>query len=320
MAGDGLWAITSYFNPVGYRSRLENYRIFHRRLQAPLVAVELSFDGRFELAPGDATVLVQVRGGDVMWQKERLLNLALESVPPACDRIAWIDCDVVFGSPGWAAAASRALDELALVHLYETRHDLLAPSNGHEPGAARSRRAESVVFRMSKGEATNEDLSHANAPQLRGSSAGLAWAGRRDVLERHGFYDACILGTGDRVMLCAALGRFDLALAATFMNTARAAHYLAWAEPYFATVNARVGCIPGSIYHLWHGDIADRRYADRQRLLADFDPSTDIALDESRCWRWSTNKPWLHECVRRYFELREEDRPAATGARPGAHP
>ena len=39
-----LWAITCYFNPVGYRRRLENYRMFRQRLKVPLVAVELSFD------------------------------------------------------------------------------------------------------------------------------------------------------------------------------------------------------------------------------------------------------------------------------------
>ena len=45
-----LWAITCYFNPVGYRRRLENYRMFRQRLKVPLVAVELSFDEKFQLA------------------------------------------------------------------------------------------------------------------------------------------------------------------------------------------------------------------------------------------------------------------------------
>ena len=44
-----LWAITSFFNPAGYKSRLTNYRLFRSRLDVPLVAVELSFTGEFEL-------------------------------------------------------------------------------------------------------------------------------------------------------------------------------------------------------------------------------------------------------------------------------
>jgi hypothetical protein len=42
------------------------------------VTVELSFDGRFELAGSDADILIQLSGGAVLWQKERLLNLALK--------------------------------------------------------------------------------------------------------------------------------------------------------------------------------------------------------------------------------------------------
>jgi hypothetical protein len=72
-----LWAVTSYFNPAGFRRRRENYRVFRDRLAVPLAAVELSFNGHFELAPQDAEILIQIPGRDVMWQKERLLNVAV---------------------------------------------------------------------------------------------------------------------------------------------------------------------------------------------------------------------------------------------------
>ena len=49
-AVDGLWAITSYFNPVSYRSRRENYRLFRERLPVPIVTVELAYGADFELA------------------------------------------------------------------------------------------------------------------------------------------------------------------------------------------------------------------------------------------------------------------------------
>src|SRR5262245_42591250 len=83
--GNRLWAITSYFNPAGYRNRRENYRLFRERLAVPLVTVEWARDGRFALGPEDAEVLVQVSGGDVLWQKERLLNVALRHLPDDCD-------------------------------------------------------------------------------------------------------------------------------------------------------------------------------------------------------------------------------------------
>ena len=85
--GGILWAITSYFNPAGYRRRLANFRAFRARLSVPLVAVELAYGPEFELKAGDADILVQIRGRDVMWQKERLLNLALRSLPDSCANV-----------------------------------------------------------------------------------------------------------------------------------------------------------------------------------------------------------------------------------------
>jgi hypothetical protein len=245
-----------------------------------------------------------------MWQKERLLNIALGSLPADCDTVAWVDCDVLFGTDDWPVQAGRALDRYGLVHLFEERHNVPGRTLPESDCARSAVNAQSVVSRIARGKAVHEDLADANAPVSRGSTAGLAWASRRHILERHGFYDACILGTGDRAMLCAALGRFDCAIEAMRMNPARARHYLAWAKSYFETVGGQVGWITGTAYHLWHGDPGNRRYADRHRWLDSFDPATDIALDQNRCWRWSSNKPELHAVVRQYFELRDEDRPS----------
>jgi hypothetical protein len=307
----GLWAVTCLFNPIGYRRRLQNYRVFRQRLGVPLVTVELSFDGRFQLQPGDAEILVQLTGGDILWQKERLLNVALQSLPGNCDRVAWIDCDVIFESADWVERASRALDELALVHLYTERHDLppeaVLESRGPSPATMTGW---SSVHLLATGGLSPEELS------LSGPSGpgklwwnGLAWAGRRDLLEQHGLYDAYILGSGDRGILWAALGWFEQAVRYACMGGRRREHYLAWAGPFFDSVQGRVGFIHGRIFHLWHGDLGRRRYGDRHRQLQDaaFDPYTDIAVAANGCWRWSSDKPQLHQLVRRYFESRKED-------------
>src|SRR5215204_4074910 len=112
-----LWAITSYFNPMRYGRRLANYRLFREHLPLPLIPVELSFGANdFELREGEADVLIQLRGQDVLWQKERLLNVALGELPSGCTKVVWLDCDVVFGEDifgeggGWAEEVSGLLD------------------------------------------------------------------------------------------------------------------------------------------------------------------------------------------------------------------
>jgi hypothetical protein len=284
---------------------------------ALLVTVELSFDGRFELATGDADILVQLHGGDVMWQKERLLNVALQRLPSACDTVAWLDCDVIFERDDWAAQARRALENRALVQLFEERHDL-PPDADLDTLASWSAdpTAWSVMRRLATGHVGPEAL-RGNELIIRFQSCiGLAWASRREVLEAHRLYDATIVGAGDKANVLAALGMAETAVLGLEMNSRRAEHYLAWARPFAATVQRRVGHIRGRIFHLWHGDLADRGYTRRQALLGTFDPFTDVAVDAQGSWRWSSHKPHLHAAVRRYFESRREDGPTENnGAR-----
>ena len=117
-----LWAITCYFNPMRYRRRLANFRIFRQYLEVPLVAVEMAFGPEFELQAHDAEILVQLRGGGMLWQKERLLNIALQALPSSCHRVAWLDCDIFFTTPGWIEDANSLLDRYALIQLFRQVH------------------------------------------------------------------------------------------------------------------------------------------------------------------------------------------------------
>jgi len=60
------WAITSYYNPLRGAHRRRNYDVFRRHLRMPLLTVEWSPEGRFELGPRDAEILVQLAGGGLL--------------------------------------------------------------------------------------------------------------------------------------------------------------------------------------------------------------------------------------------------------------
>src|ERR1700722_3497864 len=122
--GWGMWAITTYFNPMKYARRAKNYRAFRANLSVPLVAVELTFDGVFELRDDDADIVVRLNGGAVLWQKERLLNVALRALPSEVTEVAWIDCDVLFAQPDWALEAEKALQRAPIVQLFSQLYDL----------------------------------------------------------------------------------------------------------------------------------------------------------------------------------------------------
>ena len=244
----------------------------------------------------------------ILWQKERLLNVALRSLPDCCDKVAWLDCDILFENDDWVERASRALDELALLHLFHERNELPMDFTPDRPDSWKATlKARSVVYQLGIGEISTQEVFRSEP--TKGSANGLAWAGRRNILEEHGLYDACIVGGGDKAILSAALGMFDDFARSRKMNPRRTQHYVAWARPYFNRIQGRVGHISGRVFHLWHGDPSDRRLEERHELFSqfDFDPYTDIALDPNGCWRWNSEKPEMQEFVRHYFESRKED-------------
>jgi hypothetical protein len=306
-----FWAITSYFNPARYQSRRRNYRIFRKHLAAPLVTVELSFDGRFELTPDDADILVQITGGDVLWQKERLLNLALPHLPRDCDNVAWVDCDVVFANDQWLREASAALEKAPLVQLFSEGCNLTRDARLEASGWSPIESCRPAIgAAIAAGWSMPENVRAMGATVLVGAPIpGLAWAARRSLLERHGLYDGCVIGAGDWAIVCAALGQPDHCVVSQAMTGATIEHYLAWARPFFADVGGRVDHVEGRIFHLWHGSQEDRRHRQREWDLAalGFDPLTDLALDAAGCWKWNSDKPDLHDYVRSYFASRNED-------------
>jgi len=305
-----LWAITCYFNPAGYQSRAANYRTFRKHLAVPLLTVELSFTGSFELEPDAADVLVQLSGGDVLWQKERLLNLALRRLPDDCDIVAWVDCDVLFSDAYWPQQAREALNSFALIQLFSERLHLARNARRGPSGWGPIESRRQAIGHALAGDGLKpEELSVGGSFRHGPLSTGLAWAARRTLLDKCGFYDARIVGGGDAAMVWAALGRPDHSVIAQSMSGRAAEHYRAWAEPFFAEVGGRVGYLPGPLFHLWHGSYAERRHKERQQDITalGFDPFTDLALDDSACWRWNSDKPELHRYVRNYFTARNED-------------
>lgn len=308
---ESFWAVTSYFNPVPYRRRLENYRHFRDHLALPLLTVELGYDGRFELGPADADMLVQISGGDVLWQKERLINLAIESLlPPECDTVAWIDCDSIFATADWPEEALRGLERARLVQLYSTLAYLdrsWAP--GRDPDSAVELRRESLAAAMARGLSVQECLSRPARGDRGVFTKGLAWAARRETIGRHRLFDATILGGGDSAMAHAICGLIDQGADRLLFNERQRQHYHTWALPFFESFRDGVAVVDRPVYHLWHGDLADRGVSRRHQLFSrfQFDPYRDIGVDSSGAWCWTSEKPEMHAFVRQYFASRRED-------------
>lgn len=305
-----MWAITSYFNPAGYRRRLINYRLFRQHLQVPLVAVELSFGQPFELQADDADILIQLHGADVMWQKERLLNVALQHVPDACEHIAWLDADVLFREDDWHQRAAELLEQYAVLHLFQSAWNLLPqfPLTRDFTQCQPAGRSHTYCV---DGCGLRELLATENYIQSKRTyyRTGMAWAARAEIVRASGIYDRCIVGGGDRAWHAMALDLPHLAVAHCRMSAAQQADYMHWANIPQREIQGRLGWLDRDIYHLWHGSLENRRTTTRYRILEEFefDPASDLALDSQGFWKWNSDKADMHQLVADYFVERRED-------------
>jgi hypothetical protein len=302
--------MTTYFNFAGYKRRLANYRLFRKHIRAPLLTIELAARGEFVLDGEDADVLIQCPDGDVMWQKERLLNHGLSRLPKNCRFVAWVDADLLFENPGWI---ERAMEELQRAPLLQPFSRVLHASR--EAQVTRFAVNDGCIAQPSMGAAlarggSFEDYMRAVMRREAGTPAsGMAWVARRELLERHGWFDASIIGGGDTALVCAAFDRPEIVTVLHQLNARQRERYEKWARPFGNEVQGRVSHISGTILHLWHGELPDRLPRERHRGLREheFDPQKDIKVGENGAWHWATEKPALHRYLQGYFAARQED-------------
>lgn len=310
----GLWVVTAYYNPCDYETRRYNYRIFSETLKKsgiPLLTVECAFGDQPFTLPQGADV-VRVRSKSIIWQKERLLNLAISWLPSNCRYVAWLDCDLLFQNFNWARDIVDLLGQAPLVQVFETCNRLSAENLGAIHGG-------SVCKSFAAITPFNPDILKLGHFEKHGHT-GYGWAARRDLLDAHGLYEYAIIGSGDHYMAHAAFNdpRGTCLELMTGADRNQIQHFTDWAVPFGSDVRGRVAAVPGNVFHLWHGDLESRRYLHRNRELTrlGFNPYTDLVARPGRPLEWISNlqKPELVSMFSGYFASRREDGSSAVAA------
>jgi len=278
-----LEIITSFYNPMNYRNLRNNYWKFRQELNHDLTTIELSFNGQFEI---EDSVQIEGNASNVMWQKERLLNIAIERSD--ADAVCWVDADLLFTNPNWIDELKETLKKFPVVQPFQNFIDLDADGNEirNLPGYAWGR---------------FQDISGYHRP-------GGIWAARREVLE-HGLDDSQIMGGGDVLTLASFTGLWTHAII-KYMSMEWRQHSMRHAAKVYPLVRNRLGYVTGDAYHLYHGSLKNRDYVGRWKRLTDynFNPETDIEIDSNGLWKWTDSAhPEMIEKVAAYFAERRED-------------
>ncbi len=298
-----FWGITTFFNPQGYKNKLKNYLAFRdssKRQGLKLLTVELAFDEKpFELGEKDTDILIQLRTNAVMWQRECLVNIGIKKLPKDCDKFAWVDCDIIFENNNWIKDTSDLLEKYYVIQPFSS-----ATMTSKNSKKINNISVNSAVFKITKeGIGIIKDFNI----EITGHT-GFVWAGRKNIFNKFGFYDKCVMGGCDRYMI---LSFYNLLSkkASIFRCQSVVEDVLKWGEKVGQVINGSVFFTPGNIIHLYHGSLKDRRYSVRDIILNKykFDPRIDVKKDENGILAWNSNKKDFHEIVRKYFWVRNEE-------------
>lgn len=302
--------ITVISNPCRYDTRWNLYKIFDEditRKGATLWTLEVATGARFPQVtqkdnPQHFQFWNSALPGEV-WHKENMLNLAMSQLTLRCPDwryVAWVDADIKF-EPGTIEETAHCLQHWDVVQMWSHAIDL-GPSDElvNQPQM-------SYLYCHWKG----IEPKSKNGYTI-GGHPGYAWAARREALNKlGGFIDWAVLGSADRHMAAALIGKVETSVHGDIHPNYRAKLDV-WQQRAEREIKRNVGYVPGTIRHLWHGKKADRGYSTRWKILVDnqFDPDTDLKRDVSGLWQLTTDCPRqikLRDDIRKYFRARNED-------------
>jgi hypothetical protein len=275
--------VLCHFSPAGFRRPAENARRVvsdMREAGIPVYPVELvRTGGKQELVNPHLVAEAE----SVMFHKENLLNIALDSLPAVHSKVVFLDADVRFNDRNWIDRASQALDSA----------DVIQPMEWCFWSSSRSKI--SAAEQLSRGRRLNVGNVH----------PGFATGARRDWLDRvGGLYDLAVVGNGDACLWHAVgssvgLGFPEESLAPYLSRYKGYDEYkerVVASSPRIASVR---GCFAG---HLPHGTANNRGYVQRHRML-----KGDLSVHRNASGAYEWDDPSNDGPMLEYFRSREED-------------
>jgi hypothetical protein len=254
-------------------------------------------DRPFEITQADNPHHIQVRSYFELWHKENMLNIGISRLPIDWEYVAWVDADVQFTRADWVNETIQQLQHYMFVQMFSHSVDL---SPRYEPIKTHT--------------GFVHDWYHNPDSIKRGGYAtfshpGYAWAARREALDYvGGLIDFGILGSGDRHMACAMIGKVEHSFHKD-VNEDYKIRCFEWQRRCNEFIKKDIGYVAGTINHFWHGSKADRRYNDRWKILVhyQFKPDRDAYYDTQRLLQLDENLIGLRDAIRKYFRVRFED-------------
>ncbi len=234
------------------------------------------------------------------------MNIGIGRLPHDAKYIGTFDADIQFRKSGWAREIIHALQLYPVVQPWKTAYDLgpnddhvqshVSFASCHHRGKPIAPKGQRFFWRHNGG---CYDYPH----------SGFAWCWVREILDKiGGLFELGGMESGDHHMALGLAGLADYSLPAEISGAYRDAVKL-WEARALAHVNGKIGYVPGTIEHRWHGDKTRRGYISRWDMFIkhQFNPHTDLKRNSYGVLEFSGNKPDLERMFDNYLRDREEN-------------
>jgi len=297
-----LYIVLPYFNYCKFGRRKELFVNFLKHMadrpHIRVVVVEAMEVGDSCQLPKDALdgifLYVSVETQHRIWIKESLINIGIRHMPSDWENVAWIDADLEFTNKDWVRETQTALKVYDVVQLFQTCVGL-----GPHGEAIKTDKSFGFMYLRSGKPYTKTYKYGFWHP-------GYAWACSRRAYETMGgLIDWGILGSGDHHMALALIQKVDSSHPGNIH-----AGYSQHLRDFEGRVKPlKLGYVPGTILHYWHGRMEDRRYRERWDILTNgkYDPNVDIYRTKNGLVQLSLTGLRLEGQISEYFVGRRED-------------
>lgn len=297
-----LYIVLPYFNYCKYRSRIKLFLEFIKRISKHsllrIVVIEGTPKGTpFDLPDFSDEVVflhIKVELNDRVWIKENLINLAIRNLPKEWNYVAWVDADLTFVNENWIQDTIQGLKKYSIVQMFDSAVNL-----GPHGESLKTEKGFMYQY-LESGHSYNKNNKYGVW------HPGYAWACNRKAFEQMGgLVDFGILGSGDRHMALAWIGKAEL----SHPGNIHLDYMLKLKEFQDKCTDLTVGYVPGTVLHHFHGSLKDRRYQERWTILTkhQYSPMKDIIYSKDGILQLTECGKRLQDPIDDYFLGRNED-------------
>ncbi len=296
---DKIHVLTTYFNPIRYKSRVKAHEKFSRywnRAGIEPWVVEVAFGTRpFMVTDKCNPRHLQLRTINEIWHKEQSLNLLVQRLPRDWKYILITDNDVQSMEKGnrWLSEVVNQLQHYEVVQAFQNALDM-------GPFGQTLFKHDGFVYSYLSGKPFSRIYG--------GWHPGYCWAYTRKAWNATGgLLSGAVLGSADDHMAKALIGRGKDSLP-TGLTPEYRMMVEVW-EQHAEELKKDIGFVTTTIVHRFHGPKSARKYWSRWEILKknQYDPYRDLKMDWQGLYQLGDRSLKLRDQIRGYLRSRRED-------------